>query len=268
MENKSAVILALGVFLGFGVVAASCGGQASRKMDAAGDASQAVAPDGPQGTGGATTSPSGGTTGGDQPGTGGSVVSGDTGSTGGVKGSGTGGMTGTGGMKETGGMTGTGGTSTVGTGGGTGTATGCCGVDRTCSSGYSCAGSVEQLLANQGACELTPPTGGCYNDVDCPQDGLCRSAVICACNSECFTASLPGTCEQVGEPCCHTAEDCTDGQQCVGTGVYIKGRCMAPPNSGQCYTSADCSTGRFCKGAKTCPCGTNCAVQPGSCAID
>jgi hypothetical protein len=119
-----------------------------------------------------------------------------------------------------------------------------------------------------GTCEPTPADGSCYNDIDCPQDGLCRSAVTCACNAQCFAANRPGTCERVGEPCCHVPEDCPDGQRCIGAGVLTKGRCMTAPSGSGCHTNGDCRTGLFCYGAKICPCGTNCPTQLGSCAIE
>jgi len=263
--------LAVGVLLFCGGVTAGCAGKGSGKKDAAGDA--VVSPDGPPGTGGAFVSQTGGTvgatvgTGGTSAlgGSGGPATGGTTSGTGGtdVSEGGRGGnaLGGRGGAAN-GGTTGGGGTSTGGTG------TGCCGLGQPCPQGYSCAGNSDELFNRLGRCEPTPPSGSCYNDIDCPQDGLCRSAVTCPCDAECFAANQPGTCEAVGEACCHANEDCTAGQRCIGFGTFTKGRCMTAPGSTGCYTNGDCSTGRFCYLAQVCACGANCATQSGFCAIE
>jgi hypothetical protein len=269
---------AYGALLGFAVLTAGCG--SSGKKGVASDA--ASWPDGPQAAGGTTATQSGGATSATS-GTGGMGASGGTGGRSTVDGTGgaaTGGTTsGTGGTDVSGGgrggsaLGGSGGAASGGTpgGGGTrtgGTGTGCCGSDAPCPQGYSCAGSIDQLNSRLGRCEPTPPSGSCWNDIDCPQDGLCRSAVTCACDAECFAANQPGTCQAAGELCCRVYEDCTDGKHCVGAYVFTKGRCLAAPSDTRCYTNGDCPTGRFCYNATICPCGTNCPSQSGFCAIE
>jgi hypothetical protein len=231
MGTKSVVAVGFRVLVGFGLVTASCNGQGNGRSGQA-DADPAASLGGSLGTGGGTTSPAGGA-----------------------------------GGAQTGGTTGAGGAAT----GGTGTVPGCCGVDRYCPTGYSCAGNVDQLLANMGRCEPTPIDGGCYNDSECPKDGLCRSAVTCACNAECFVANRPGTCQPAGEPCCQFTQDCADGQHCEGGDTYVKGRCLAPPSPGgnQCYSNGDCpGAGHFCYLATTCRCGSDCTERLGYCAVN
>ena len=259
-----------------------------------GSGQSSTPPSGGSPSGGTTATQTGGTvtaTGG-LPNTGGVISTGGLTPTGGV--SSTGGVTSTGGVSATGGTTPTGGTTTPtggttrtggtttptggatgGTPGGASTSTGgsavpggCCGIDLSCPSGYSCAGNTDQLSSKLGRCEPTPVNGGCYNDVDCPQDGLCRSAVTCACDADCSAANQPGTCERVGEPCCHAQGDCAEGELCVGVGAFVKGRCMTAPSSNQCYTIGNCPTGHYCYGAETCHCGANCPTLPGNCRID
>jgi hypothetical protein len=67
----------------------------------------------------------------------------------------------------------------------------------------------------------------------------------------------------MGEPCCHTNQDCDEGI-CVGAGVFTKGRCAPAPTAGTCYTDDDCRTGT-CDGGSACQCGMNCPTLLGTC---
>jgi hypothetical protein len=254
MKSKPVTVLAFGALLGLVGFKVGCAGKDNSKRDAAGDANGALTPDSPNATGGAMVSYSGGATG-TASGTGGSSAQG---------GAGDASVTGGGGVGATGGSMGGGGNSAGGTRG----VPGCCGFGADCPQGYSCAGSSDNLTSRLGRCEPTPANGNCYNDLDCPQDGLCRSAVTCACDAECFAANQPGTCLPAGENCCHVNADCADGKICIGALGFTKGRCMTAPSSSQCYSNGDCQVGHFCYLMKICVCGSNCTTVPGWCAIE
>jgi hypothetical protein len=254
MKSKTVAASAFGALFGLVGFTAGCAGKGNGKPDAAGDTNGALTPDGPNATGGTMVSYSGGATG-TASGTGGSGAQGGTGGAS---------VTGGGGVGTTGGTMGGGGTSA----GGTGIVPVCCGFGADCPKGYSCAGSSDELTSRLGRCEATPANGNCYNDLDCPQDGLCRSAVTCACDAECFAANQPGTCLPTGEACCQVNADCADGERCIGALGFTKGRCMTAPNSSQCYSNADCSVSHFCYRMKICACGTNCSTVLSWCAIE
>ena len=149
--------------------------------------------------------------------------------------------------------------------GGGGAATGCCGVDLACPAGQSCAGSSSVLADTVGECQPTPSAGSCWNDLDCPTDGLCLGAASCVCGTGCSSGGNPGTCDSMGEPCCHVESDCTSGQLCVGAGAFTKGRCVDLPPDGQCYYDEDCAPGT-CETEMICSCGANCVTAPGICS--
>ncbi len=254
MESKTVVVFAFWALLGLLGLTAGCAGKGNSKADDAGDTNKEFTPDSPKATGGMMASYSGGAAG-TASGTGG------TGAQGGMDGAS---VTGGGGVGTTGGTMGAGGTAD----GGTGIVPACCGFGADCPQGYSCAGNPDDLTSRLGRCEPTPASDNCYNDLDCPQDALCVSAVTCACDAECFAANQPGTCLPTGEACCQVNADCADGGRCIGALGFTKGRCVTAPSSSQCYTNGDCLVGHFCYLMKICACGSNCTASPGVCAIE
>ncbi|MBW2458994.1 MAG: hypothetical protein JRI68_31130 [Deltaproteobacteria bacterium] len=161
----------------------------------------------------------------------------------------------------------TGGSSTTASGGGAGGgfATGCCGVELPCPTGQSCSGSSSALADGVGECQPAPSEGSCWNDLDCPTDGICLGQASCVCGDGCTPSATPGTCQPMGEPCCHEEDDCTAGDLCVGAGAFTKGRCVAPLEDGECFGDDDCSAGT-CETEQICPCGANCITAPGICS--
>jgi hypothetical protein len=114
-----------------------------------------------------------------------------------------------------------------------------------CSGTASCA--QNQICTDQG-CEPI-----CKVDTDCPQGDVCKSGL-------CVSPTV-----QPGNPiACTSNADCSNGDQCVGSGTWAK--CEAPSNV--CQYSSQCGQGKACANGEclvdcsqpnvTCPSGTTC----------
>lgn len=131
---------------------------------------------------------------------------------------------------------------------------------------WVCRGQGAGPWPEWGTCLPGADPGRCWEDVDCPPDQHCSSAIICPCGVDCDQGSMPGICAP-NDGSCAVVEPYWVKEWCDAANVVIfDGQACVPTCFGCCWCEPFCEhvfdTAEVCEAA----CGVNqCAEWDGSC---